>query len=227
MTRDERWITSMWPRVRSHLPSAPAHVVDLGCGSLGGFVPNLVADGYDALGIDPQAPDGPSYRRTEFERAELPGRIDAVVASTSLHHVADPAAVLDRLEDAVEPGATMVVIEWAWEHFDEPTASWCFRRLADGEEGWIHRRRAEWVASGRDWASFMSGWALGHGLHAGGTLLGLLDERLERRQLTYGPYCFPDLAGTTEADEQAAIDAGEIRPTRIDWVGAFPRRRHV
>lgn len=30
---------------------------------------------------------------------------------------------------------------------------------------------------------------------------------------------FPDLADTTAADEQAAIDAGEIQATRIDWVG--------
>jgi len=34
-----------------------------------------------------------------------------------------------------------------------------------------------------------------------------------------GPYFFPDLACTTEADEQAAIDGGHIRPTRIDYVG--------
>ena len=57
------------------------------------------------------------------------------------------------------------------------------------------------------------------GLHRGDVLLELLDERLERKLLTQGPYFFADLAGTTEADEQTAIDAGEIQPARIDYVG--------
>jgi len=50
-------------------------------------------------------------------------------------------------------------------------------------------------------------------------LLRLLDERLKRQLLTHGPYFFPDLAATTEADEQSAIDAGDIQPTRIEYVG--------
>jgi hypothetical protein len=37
------------------------------------------------------------YRRVEFEEAELVQDVDAVVASTSLHHVADSADVLDRI----------------------------------------------------------------------------------------------------------------------------------
>jgi hypothetical protein len=46
-----------------------------------------------------------------------------------------------------------------------------------------------------------------------------LGERFERQLLTRGPYFFPDLADTTEADEQTAIDAALIQPTRIDYVG--------
>ena len=42
---------------------------------------------------------------------------------------------------------------------------------------------------------------------ASGLLLRLLDERFERQLLTHGPYFFSDLVDTTEADEQAAIDA--------------------
>src|SRR5207302_766537 len=33
-----------------------------------GFVPMLRADGYDAVGIDPQAPDDARYQPIEFER---------------------------------------------------------------------------------------------------------------------------------------------------------------
>jgi SAM-dependent methyltransferase len=123
-------------------------VVDIGCGPLGGFVPMLRAEGYDAIGIDPQAPEQPHYRRIEFERAELPPQVDAVVASTSLHHVADSAEVIDRITSTLTSGGAVVIVEWAWEKFDEQTAAWCFNRLGpDDETGWLHRRRDEWLAS--------------------------------------------------------------------------------
>ena len=217
----ERWLAATWPFVRSHLPAAPAQVVDLGCGSLGGFVPRLRASGYDAVGIDPDAPDEEHYQRTEFERAELPLGVDAVVASTSLHHVADPARVIELITGTLASKGSVVVLEWASEDFDEDTAHWCFERLgADDEASWLHRRRDEWLASGRGWPDYLREWAEREGVHRGDALLQLLDERLERRLLSRGPYFFPDLAGTTEAEEQAAIDSGQIRATRIDWVGA-------
>jgi hypothetical protein len=48
-------------------------------------------------------------------------------------------------------------------------------------------------------------------------VLRLLDERLEPQLLAHGPYFFPDLADTTAADEQAAIDCGQIQanPDRL------------
>ena len=182
----------------------------------------LRAAGYDAVGIDPEAPNEPHYQRATFERAELQEQVDAVIASTSLHHVIDPGTVIDRIAGALADRGTVVVIEWAWERFDEQTAQWCFGRLgADGDAGWIHRRRDDWLASGRDWPTYLREWAGREGVHAGEVLVRLLDERLERQHLTRGPYFFPDLDDTTEADEQAAIDAGEIQATRIDWVGAL------
>jgi SAM-dependent methyltransferase len=220
MTPGEHWLDTLWPLVRGRLPAPPARVVDIGCGPLGGFVPMLRAKGYDAVGIDPQAPEQPHYRRIEFERAELTPQVDAVVASTSLHHVADPTDVIDRITSTLTSGGTVVIVEWAWEKFDEQTAAWCFERLGpDDEGGWLHRRRDEWLASGREWPSYLGDWAERDRLHPGDVLLRLLDERFERQLLTHGPYFFPDLVGTTEADEQTAIDAALIQPTRIDYVG--------
>src|SRR6266581_1844168 len=193
MTPGERWLTVTWPVVRACMPAAPARVVEVGCGPLGGFVPMLPANRYDAVGIDPRAPDDAHYQRIEFERAELPRQVDAVV-----------------------------VVEWGWEKFDQQTAEWCFKRLGpDGEAGWLHRRRDEWLASGHEWPSYVRGWAEREGLHPGDVLVRLLDDRLERRLLTHRPYFFADLAGTTEDDEQTAIDAGHIQPTRIDYVGTL------
>jgi len=220
MTPDERWLAATWPLVRSHLPAAPVRVVDLGCGPLGGFVPMLRAGGYDAIGVDPQAPDEPHYQRNTFESAELAQPVDAVIASTSLHHVADPADVIDQIATTLTSRGQLLVIEWAWEKFDAETAEWCFERLGPADDGgWLRRRRDEWIGSRQDWQSYFRSWARQEHLHSGDTLLRLLDQRFERQLLAHGPYFFPDLAGTSEADERAAIDAGHVRATRIDYVG--------
>ena len=115
-------------------------------------------------------------------------------------------------------GGTTVVVEWAWEDFDEPTAEWAFRRLGS-EEGWLRRRRDEWLESGEPWSTFLQGWARGHGLHEARTLLSLLDERFECRQLSRGPYVFADLPSTSPEEERRAIDVGEIRAIRVDYAG--------
>jgi SAM-dependent methyltransferase len=186
-------------------------------------VPTLRAVGYDALGIDPQAPAGAHYQRAEFERASLPEQTEAVVASASLHHVANPGHVIDLIGDALTRGGRLVVVEWAWEEFDEETAAWCFARLGSNDEaGWLHRRRGEWLASGLQWSSYLRDWAERERLHRGDELVRLLSERLQREFLENGPYFFPDLADTTEADEQAAIDAAVVKATRIDWAGSRP-----
>jgi SAM-dependent methyltransferase len=221
MTPEERWLAALWPFVRRHLPEAPAAVAEIGCGPLGGFVPQMRAAGYDAIGVDPNAPEGSWYHQVEFESYDMREPAQAVVACTSLHHVADVGAVLDLAVAALAPGGSLVVIEWARERFDEATARWCFDRLAPlaGNHGWLERRRDEWRASGLAWDAYCQAWAQEEGLHAGQDMLRELDARLDRQWLTYGPYFFPDVASVSENDEQAAIDAGEIQANRICYTG--------
>ena len=161
MTSDERWLAANWPFVRASLPATPARVVEIGCGPLGGFVPMMQAAGYQATGVDPEAPPGSSYRQVEFERYAVPGQLDAIVACTSLHHVADLAAVLDLVAGALVPGGRAVIVEWARERFDEATARWCFARLPgpDDDPGWLAQRQAEWRESGQPWDACLGpGW---------------------------------------------------------------------
>lgn len=264
MTLDDRWLAANWPFVRTHLPTAPARVVEIGCGPLGGFVPVLESAGYQATGVDPAAPAGASYRQVEFEAYEAPGPVDVIVASASLHHVADLAVVLDRVSAMLGPVGRVVVVEWAHERFDEPTARWCFARLPDPGEhqapqpgehdahrpepahqhahqpessehhahasksaddhAWLHRRRADWSESGLPWDDYLRSWAQAGGVHSGQDILAALDARFDPESVTYGPYFFADLAGTSEADEQAAIDAGLIQANRIRYAGR-PRSR--
>jgi SAM-dependent methyltransferase len=222
VTPDERWLAAVWPFVRASLPAAPARVAELGCGPLGGFVPWLEAAGYQAVGVDPEAPHGPCYRQTEFERSDLPAGLDAIVACTSLHHVADLAEVLDLMHARLAPGGAAVVVEWARERFDEATARWCFGRLPEPDSehpGWLHQRQAEWLQSGQPWDAYLRSWAAAEGLHAGQDILDGLTARFNSQPVTYGPYFFPDLSGVSEADEQAAIDSSLIQANRVQYVG--------
>ena len=219
MTPAEGWLAATWKLVRQHLPAAPGRVVDVGCGPHGGFVPMLLAAGYDAVGIDPEAPDAAHYQRVEFARADLPHPVEAVIASTSLHHVVNPAEAVDQMVAGLRPGGIVVVVEWASERFDEKTARWCFDRIGYREASWLLTLRDGWLASGLDWPSYFRRWLERESLHSGETLVGLLDDRLERRVLAYGPYYFADLADATETDEAAAISRGRIQPNRIEYVG--------
>jgi SAM-dependent methyltransferase len=225
-THGDRWLAAAWPLVRPHLPPAPGRVVEIGCGPEGGFVPALVAGGYDAVGIDPEAPDGATYRRTTFEEAALDGPVDAVVACTSLHHVGDLALVLDRVAAAVRPGGTFVVLEWGWDLVDDAVARWCFERLPPPSEAvhhsWLRRHHDAWAGSGRAWTEYLRDWAITEGLHPSTEMLDELDARFTRVLLADMPYFFCELADTTATDEQAAIDAGRIRASGLRYVGRRP-----
>jgi SAM-dependent methyltransferase len=224
MAFGERWLDSLRPFVTSQLPAAPARVLELGCGPLGGFVPSLRADGYDATGVDRTAPAGPEYRHDDFERHTPPEPVDAVIASRSLHHVGDLDDVLDHVAASLRPGGLVIVAEWQWERFDEATARWCFDRLgATGgdDPGWLQRRRAAWLSSGEDWDAYFPAWANGHGLHPAERILDALARRFESVLDERGPYFYAELDDVAEQDEQAAIDAGKISATGIRYVGAL------
>jgi SAM-dependent methyltransferase len=216
---DRRWLTATLPFVRDYLPPPPCQVLDIGCGPLGGFVPALRAEGYDAEGVDTEAPAGPHYHQVQFEEYDAGRPTAAMVASTSLHHVSDLDTVVELITQRLDRGGVLVVVEWAWERFDDATARWCFDRLAHDEPGWLHRRRDEWLTSGQSWHSYLERWARAEAMHTGEDILRSLATHFDTRLLSDGPYFFPDLDGISAADEQAAIDAGRIQANGIRYVG--------
>jgi SAM-dependent methyltransferase len=228
MTPDERWLAALWPSVRAPLPAPPARVLEIGCGPLGGFVPMLRADGYEATGIDPEAPEeGTGFRRIGFEDYQPARPADAIIACTSLHHVADLRRVVDLAAAALIPDGDLVVVEWARERFNEATAQWCFARLpSGGDRGWLNDRYEQWQASGQSWDAYLRSWANGEGLHSGEDILRALRARFKTREFGHGAYFFADLSEVSEADELAAIGTGQIRANRIQYHGTRrPARR--
>jgi len=76
------------------------------------------------VAIDPEAPDGAIFRRTTIEAFGEGGPFDAVVASLSLHHVADLGSVLDKLVGLLRPGGALILNEHAWDRLDPMTPEW-------------------------------------------------------------------------------------------------------
>jgi SAM-dependent methyltransferase len=214
---DRLWLAATWPFIRGQLPPPPARVAELGCGPLGGHVPALIRAGYDATGVDPEAPEGPRYVRATFEEYRPDDPADAVVASVSLHHVGDPAAVVDHVAGILAPDGVVVVVEWLSEDFDEATARWCFRQ--DGPSPWLGELHAGWITSGLAWDAFFRAWLDQHGLHAAAAIRRALDGRFTVTHLSTGPYYFPDLPDGDAAAEQAAIDTGQIRAGCLRYAG--------
>lgn len=233
MKRYDEWFAEMWGFIRPTLPTpglagAGGFVIEIGCGRLGGFVPRLRAAGYDAVGVDPVAPEEPGYERVEFEQYRPPEPAGVVVACTSLHHVDDLDVALDHVAAVLAPGAPLIVIEMGWERYDEATARWCFGHLSDvdpdsDEAGWLHHHRAEFAASGLSWDEYIRAWATGEGLHNGEQIVGGLDARFDRISCQDGPYCFADLDAVTAVEERAAIDAGQINAVGIQYLATGRR----
>jgi tRNA-Thr(GGU) m(6)t(6)A37 methyltransferase TsaA len=219
---DSVWLAATWPFVRGQLPPPPARVIELGCGPAGGHVPALIRAGYDATGVDPEAPEGPAYVRATFEDYRPEGPADAVVASVSLHHVDDPALVVEQVAELLAPDGVLVVVEWISEDFDEATARWCFRhQLRDQDEpgAWLGGMYAGWAESGLGWDAYFRARLDEHGLHSAAAVRRALDARFTVTHLGTGPYYFPDLLDADAAAEQAAIDAGQIRAGCLRYAG--------
>jgi SAM-dependent methyltransferase len=105
------------------LPAAPARVLEVGCGD-GALTRQLISSGFDAFGIDPDAPSGGCYERTRLEEFRPEGPFDAAVAVRSLHHVADLGRAVATLHSILPSRGRLVLFEFAVEHLDAAARGW-------------------------------------------------------------------------------------------------------
>ena len=231
---------SAWQRrvegfVLAQVGDPPARVLEVGCGK-GDLAVALDRAGHSVTAIDPRAPEGPIFRRVGIEEFSGPGPFDHVVAILSLHHVGDIDGALDKMAALLRTGGTLIVVEFAWDRIDAATAEWTRTRLPatdSGKHWWLER-----CCRGR---THHEGDEVGHphaeahaaqradeaGLHSSERILEEIGRRFVRRSLAWWPYLYPDLDDTSEADELAAIEAGEIHATSFSYVGAVAFEKSV
>lgn len=194
--------------VLSQLPPPPAQVLEVGCGEEGGVVDVLAEAGYEVLGIDPDAPEGPRFRRITLEQLEEPARYDAVVASRVLHHVNPLGPAIDKL---ARLAPLLLVDEFAWERIDAATQQWYEAH---------HRQLTAAGASPKGPASLDEWRAHHHDLHPSYVLLHEFGARFEERHREQRPYFYRWLGDpATEALERGLIAAGAIQPIGVRYAG--------
>jgi SAM-dependent methyltransferase len=199
---------------REHLPPAPARILEVGCGR-GELTTALAVEGYDALGIDPRAPQGDLFRRVRLEDLEPgEGPFDGVVASHSLHHVRDLGHALGRIADLLRPGGLLVLDELAWDLADESTLDW------------LYNQRRALAAAGHGEApvsleAVREEWESEHlGVHGFEAMRDAIDARFEERAFVWIPFLHRLLHSVaTEVLEQALVDAEAIRAVGFRYAG--------
>lgn len=230
-----RWQRRVEGFVFDRIGDPPARVLEVGCGK-GDLALALDRAGHSVTAIDPRAPEGSIFRRVGIEEFSELGPFDHVVAILSLHHVDDIGGALDKMAGLLRAGGTLVVVEFAWDRIDSTTAEWALARLpgasASGKHSCLERCCRGRTHDGGDEVGHLhaeahaAGWAGEEGLHRSGRMREEIGRRFVERSFSWGPYLYPDLDDdTSEADELAAIEAGEINATSFCYVGTVASER--
>ncbi len=205
--------------VLRYLPPPPARILEIGCGPAGNLAYAIAAAGYEILAVDPVAPEGPLFRCIPFEDFAEPGPFDAVVASLSMHHIADLTRTGDAIVGLLAPGGRLILEEWDRERLlDDATARWYFHQRRAAEA--VERSAADSPLPERfeDWRR---AWTDDHReLHGYGAMRTHLMAPLREIFFMWRPYLYRyDLHPALEPLERALIEEGAIQATGFRWVG--------
>jgi SAM-dependent methyltransferase len=194
--------------VTAQLPAAPSRVLEVGCGD--GRLALALADlGHRVVAIDPAAPEGAIFQAVTLEEFADPARFDAVVASRALHHIHDLAGALAKLRRLLVPGGRLVVVEHAFDRFDEPTAGW-----------YLEKRRAKGPHAPSSLEACLAEWDTDHaGLHGYAAMRRELDRRFSERWFAWTPSLYLELGHALEQEERTLIEAGSIQATGFQYAG--------
>jgi SAM-dependent methyltransferase len=169
--------------------------------------------------VDPVAPEGPLFRRIPFEDFTEPGPFDAVVASLSMHHIADLTRTAAAISSLLGPGGRFILEEWDRDRLlDDATARWYFHQRQAAVASGLPTGHAPLPAHYEEWRR---SWIADHGdLHGYAAMCDQLMAPFRERFFTWRPYLYRyDLHESLEPLERALIEEGAIQATGFRWVG--------
>jgi SAM-dependent methyltransferase len=205
--------------VLRYLPTPPARVLEIGCGPVGDLTYALAAAGYEIVAVDPVAPEGPLFRRIPFADFTEPGPFDAVVASLSMHHIADLRRTAAAIVSLLGPGGRFILEEWDRDRLlDEVTARWYFHQRQAAAATGQFTGDAPFLERYEEWRST---WIANHGdLHGYTAMRAQIMAPFRQRFFTWRPYLYRyGLHESLEPLERALIEEGAIQATGFRWVG--------
>ncbi|HYY32268.1 MAG TPA: class I SAM-dependent methyltransferase [Gaiellaceae bacterium] len=180
--------------VLAELPPPPFRVLEVGCGR-GELAETLAQAGYFVVAIDPDAPEGPLFRRATLENFADPEIFDGAVASRSLHHVPDLTIAVDKIAALLHRGGVLVLDEFAWDRLDGRSA--------------------------REVGIDLGEWRAEHeGLHTSAAMLDTLATRFSQRRCSWEPYLYREQRqAVDEALERELIRSGRLAAIGFRYVG--------
>ena len=117
-----------WAFVASRLRGAK-RILEVGCGD-GALARHLATGGAAVTALDLELTDRSAHHGVKFveqDFLQFDGTgFDAVLFTSSLHHIHPLAAALDRALAVLKPGGTLLAEEFAVEAPDESTARWYY-----------------------------------------------------------------------------------------------------
>jgi SAM-dependent methyltransferase len=189
--------------VLGELPPPPARVLEIGCGA-GELARAVDAAGYDVLAIDPEAPEGPIFRRTTLEELDETRTFHVAAAAYALHHIDSLDLALERIAALLTPDGKLVLEEFGWDLLDRDTARWYGQQQGDPSV-----------------ESVLSRWRDEHaGLHGYAEMRRAIDQRFTEHSFEWRPYLYRCLEREElESNEREALARGTISPIGLRYVG--------
>jgi SAM-dependent methyltransferase len=195
----------------NHLLSPSARLLEVGCGT-GELARTLDRPGYSVTAIDPDAPIGDIFRKTSLEEFQEQQPFDVVIASRSLHHIADLVQAVSKLRSLLESDGLLILDEFAWDQMDERTARWYLSQVGQPRPEDVSLRPGK----------FPEAWIAEHeGLHESHTMRRALADVFDEQEFDWVPYIAehylkrPDLI----LQEWELIRSGLINPLGFHYVG--------